>query len=483
MLLKHMQKFSLKSEKLLWRLLLALMVFIPLYPKFPLINIPRTYVAVRIEDIFLAFVVFVWIINRRDTLKKILNLPIIQLFLLFWAIGAASLFSAYFITHSISWHLGFLHYLRRVEYMILFIVAATTIKSFDQVVTILKAGLAATLIIVLYGFGQVFLRFPVISTTNREFSKGLILFLSPEARVNSTFAGHYDLAIYLSIVLAFLSGLFFYFKDFIKKGIIASSAFLSFILLGMTAARISFVATLIALSLSFWMNNKRIFIILMILLAIGSVGVIPDLRHRLVATITVNFLKGGGPKYTPPEGKPPNLNKLSESSKSALFREVVEVTSQSGAQVVKVPSDVAPGEPINATELGVYRSYGIRLDAEWPRALRAFYKNPFLGTGYSSLTIATDSDLLRSLGEVGLLGTICLILILMIISRQILRSIKNSEGLRKGFLIGSCSSMVAFLVSGLFLDVLEASKVATVFWFIMGVAWAVSRNYEEANIK
>src|SRR3989344_1180843 len=143
-----MQKFSLKSEKLLWRLLLALMVFIPLYPKFPLLNIPKTYVAVRIEDLFLAFVVFVWGINKWGSIKKILKLPIVQLFLIFWAIGFVSLFSAYFITHSVNWHLGLLHFLRRVEYMILFIVVATTIKSFDQVKTILKAGLIITLIIV-----------------------------------------------------------------------------------------------------------------------------------------------------------------------------------------------------------------------------------------------------------------------------------------------------------------------------------------------
>src|SRR5205814_2283829 len=45
------------------------------------------------------------------------------------------------------------------------------------------------------------------------------------------------------------------------------------------------------------------------------------------------------------------------------------------------------------------RSTSIRLNVEWPRAVRALTKNPLLGTGYSSITLATDNDYLRALGE------------------------------------------------------------------------------------
>ena len=44
---------------------------------------------------------------------------------------------------------------------------------------------------------------------NREFSKGMRLYLSEYARVQSTFAGHYDLGAYLVVVLPLaLAGLF-----------------------------------------------------------------------------------------------------------------------------------------------------------------------------------------------------------------------------------------------------------------------------------
>lgn len=464
-----------KSERLVFWFLTALAVFIPLYPKFPLVNVPGTYVAIRLEDIFFLVVFWVWFLNIKPKVKQIINEPIYQLFILFWFIGGLSLLSGLFITHSVTPHLGILHWFRRVEYMMFFIMAATTIKSFEEVKVLLKIFALVTIFIVLYGFGQELFRFPVISTTNREFSKGLILFLSPEARVNSTFAGHYDLAFFLTVVLVMLGSLFFAYKKISSKVIMALSGIGSFILLGMTAARVSFVATLVALSLSFWLNNKKFLVVLLFIAAVAIVGLVPDLRHRLVATITVNLLGGGGPKYTLPEGvAPPNLNKLSEASKEALFLvDVVEVGSD-GAKITKVASDVAPGEPLNTTELGVYRSFGIRFDVEWPRAINAFYKNPVLGTGYSSLTIATDNDFLRSLGEVGLLGTLALMIIFAVIMKSQLHFIFNSTGLERSFMIGVFCSLLALLGTSIFFDVLEASKIATLLWFLLGIGWAIS---------
>ena len=81
----------------------------------------------------------------------------------------------------------------------------------------------------------------------------------------------------------------------------------------------------------------------------------------------------------------------------------------------EVATDITPGEPIDTTELGVYRSFQIRLNIEWPRAIRAFWKNPFLGTGYSSITIATDNDYLRILGETGIFGLLSFVLLFFVL--------------------------------------------------------------------
>lgn len=467
-----MQKFYSIFDKYYFYLLLLMAVFIPLYPKLPLLNVNGTYVAIRAEDFLIAVTFILWLIGNTSKLKTYFNQTIFQALLLFYIIGLISLISAIFITHSVHTNLGILHWLRRVEYTSLFIVAATSIHSAKQIRVIVNVLLFTALAVIVYGFGQIWLHFPVISTTNKEFSKGLVLFLSKEARVNSTFAGHYDLAIYLSIILMVITSLFFYVKKIPQKVGLALLGGAGFALLGFTAARVSFVATLAGLALLFWQLGKKILIIGLVVAALGVVAIVPDLRHRLVATVTVNMMGGGGPKYSPPPGTvtvfTPKSNLINASSSTTI------ASGAAGAVAV----DTVPGEPINPTELGVYRSYGIRFDVEWPRALNAFYKNPFLGTGYSSINIATDNDFLRALGETGLLGTLTLILIFFILFKKMLVFVKKSKGLEKYFISAMICGSAVFLLTGTFIDALEASKVAELFWLILGLSWAVMTGYE-----
>lgn len=482
-----MQKFLQKFEsKIYFWLFLGLLVFIPLYPKFPLVNIPLTYVAIRLEDLFIAIGFVLAILIQFPRITRLFKMAIFQSFALYWFIGLVSLISAIYITYTVSPHLGFLHWLRRIEYMSLFFMALTAIKTIRQVKITLIAFLFVTIIICLYGFGQQWLQFPVVSTTNREFSKGQILTLTPDARVNSTFAGHYDLAVYLCMVLAILSSMFFYYRvrndqkkwdgrSLINEGIIAATGLLSFVLLGMTAARVSFVATILAIISSFWLNKKYLLIGIFIFLSVATVAAIPELRHRLVATFTVNFLGGGGAKYTPEQtAESDPAKRLTPEERKRIFDEATMSGLLDPEKTATIASDLAPGEPINTTELGVYRSFKIRTDVEWPRAYRGFMRNPLLGTGYSSLGIATDNDLLRLLGEVGILGTIAFSLIFAIVFKKLWRQIKSTHRFARYFGVGTIAMVVAFLLNGLFIDVFEASKVATLFWAILGINWKLA---------
>lgn len=471
-------------NSLFFYLLVGLICFILLYPKLPLIAVAGTFVAVRLEDILIAVMLVIWFFVNFSSIKKFLKLPIFQLFLIFWTIGFLSLLSGFFITYSVTPHLGLLHWLRRIEVMSLFILAAITLKNKFQLKVALVSLFLVNLIIIFYGLGQIYLEFPVVSTSNREFSKGLILKLTPDARVNSTFAGHYDLSFYLTLFLIFLGSLFFYYKKFIYQAIIVGSGLLNFILLGLTATRISFVATLSALAITFWLMGKRLLIGLLILISVFTVAIIPELRHRLVATITVNLLGGGGPKYTPPQNKTniftPESNVEDDSRQKQIIQFIKESTrsaSEAAINEASLSADIAAGEPINPTELGVYRSTNIRLNVEWPRAIRAFLKNPILGSGYSSVTIATDNDYLRSLSEVGLLGTVSLLGIFIILIKNFLRRFKEQEGIEKFFLISAICSIFAVALIGIFFDVLEASKIASLFWFVLGMSWAISKKY------
>lgn len=470
-----MNKLVAIFNKYSFWLVLLLLIFIPLYPKYPLLNIGGTYVAVRLEDIVIALCLGLWVIFKFKDLKKFKDTLIFKAFLLFWIIGLLSLISAYFLTYSITFKLGVLHFLRRIEYMSLFFIGATALTKSQDLKTITKAIFLTVSIVVIYGFGQIWLNFPVISTTNREFSKGLILYLTQGARVNSTFAGHYDLAVYLSMILMFISTLFLFYRKIIEKILVVFVGVISFALLGFTASRVSFIATLVGIGLIFIFSRKWLLLSGLIVGAILLVGIVPDLRHRLVATITVNLLGGGGPKYSAPQGAVNNftdLTKYPEEQREQIRQEIEKQSTQSAQ--ASSSADIVSGEPINTTELGVYRSFGIRTNVEWPRAMRAFYKNPFLGTGYSSVTLATDNDYLRSLAEVGLMGTLSLALIFYILIKDMISFVQKGTGFAKSWTIASLTMVITILLTATFIDVFEASKIAEIFWLMMGITWGLT---------
>ncbi len=473
-----MQRYYSKANNILFWILIGLTFFIPLYPKFPLLNVNGTYVAVRLEDFIIAGALFFWILANLKNVGILLKENITRSVLIFLAIGLLSLFSALTITFSVSPPLGFLNWLRRVESISLFFLAYTTIQNKKQLKIFLSSLLIVTVVVCLYGFGQVWAKLPVISTNNREFSKGLILTLTNNARPNSTFAGYYDLAVFLSMVLMLLGTLFFFFKKTIHRAVILVAGALSAALLGMTAARTAFAATFIGLAAVFWVLGKKILIIGLVIVSLVVLAAVPSLRSRLVDTVKVNLLHQVGPTYqvsspSPIPGKvatsSAKINIVKESTASATNSALnVWESSRSGG----LPIGIAPGEPINTTELDVSRSIDIRTQVEWPRAIHSLLRNPFLGTGYGSLTIATDNDFLRSLGEVGILGSISFALVLWVLLKTILGLCKSSDRLIKYFSIGVVVLILSFLINGLFIDVFEASKVAYLFWMIAGVAFA-----------
>lgn len=464
-----MQKLLPKFETGLFWLVLFLIVFIPLYPKFPLMGVKGTFVTIRIEDLAIFITAALWLIylfvSKRVTIafKDTLN----QTLLLFFFIGAVSLFAGIFLTHTVTPHLGLLHYLRRIEFMVLLPVAAMVIKTRKQLNICLALLFLVALFAGIYALGQQYLHWPVISTSNSEFSKGLILYLTPDARVSSTFAGHYDLAVFLVMIITLLGALFFLLR---KPLLVAGSVvigILSGVVLVMTAARWSFVAGLFGVAASLVLTGKKILVIPMFIAAVVLLAYPSQLRDRFVSTITVNLLKEGS-RY---EAETKQQQERSRLNIPTLPHE----SSTDSAEMVRqpgVPSDITPGEPTDYVDMGVYRSFGIRFDVEWPRAIRAFIKNPFLGTGYSSLGLATDNDFLRILGEVGLLGTLSFVLVFAAVFKRLWRRYRRADKFGRYFSAGVISVTLAFLLNAVFIDVFEASKIASIFWILLGLGLA-----------
>lgn len=472
-----MSKLWNKLEKLLFGLFIFLLVFIPLYPKFPLFGVKGTFVAVRLEDIVIALTFLLWgiFLIGSKRWREFLDDKLGQLLMLFFFIGAVSSFSAVYLTHTASFNLALLHTLRRAEFMTLMPFAYSIVKTKKQVMFILATLSAVVMLVNVYAMGQQYLSWPVISTGNSEFSKGLILRLTDGARVNSTFAGHYDLAVFLVMVLVVLVPLVFRLKEWWLK---FWSVFLfgfSFLVLVMTAARLSFVAAVLGIGVSLLLAGKKILIIVLIVLAAGALIYPSQLRDRLISTFTIN-IENSGQRYTANSTRQSEESKLNIPTLSRGVSNPTENISEESTSSV-VSSDITPGEPIDTTELGVYRSFQIRTKQEWPRALRGLMKNPLLGTGYSSLGLATDNDLLRSLGEVGLLGTAAFLLILFEVTRRVWRNYHFSDRFLKYFSAGVLSLLFAFLLNSLFIDVFEASKVASLFWMILGVNLGMTKSW------
>lgn len=456
-------------------LIVFLFAFIPLYPKFPTVNVPGTFVAIRLEDFVIGLTVGMWVIYliASGKIKPVLRDKLNQSILLFLFVGIISTFSAIFLTHSVVTHLSILHFLRRVEFIILLPIAATVLTTRRKFLTALFILGATVLSVNIYALGQQYLDWPVVSTTNSEFSKGLILSLSPGARINSTFAGHYDLAAFLAMALSVMTALFFAVKKRLKILIVLLACCSLFVLI-LTSARLSFVAAFVGIISALIFSNKKKYTLLILAILVITLLYPSKLRDRFISTIAVNLFQQGQ-RY---EGKTEDQKVRSKLNIPTL---AIKTSSQSANTSTfaspsgSIATDITPGEPVDTTQLGVYRSFQIRLNIEWPRAVRAFIKNPFLGTGYSSLDIATDNDFLRSLGEVGLLGTLALVLVFIELSKRILVLLKNDSKLVRYFSAGTLSMMIAFLVNALFIDVFEASKLASLFWMILGLSLGVQK--------
>lgn len=279
---------------------LFLLAFIPLYPKLPLVDVKNTWVYVRVED-FLVFFVFIsfftLLIKRKISLKTPLTIPIMA----FWLVGAVATIHGVVLIFptipNVFPNVAFLAFLRHIEYMSLFFVAYVGIRekrSFGPVVAVVVLTLLG---VVAYGLGQRFLGFPAFLTMNEEFAKGIPITLSQLSRLPSTFAGHYDLAAYLVLVIPILVSLIFGFRNIFIKLIFAASVLLGGLLMFMTVSRVSLVVLFVAIfGVMFFQKKKLAILSIPLIICAGFlfIALKPTVLTRFTSTVSeVNVLVDG----------------------------------------------------------------------------------------------------------------------------------------------------------------------------------------------
>lgn len=449
-----MQKFLSRLKGFSKYIVAAVLVIVPLFPKFPFIEVPGVSVSVRLEDFLVLALGIITLIKIIPNIRDYLKDKVVVAFLIFFGIGTVSLIGGVFITQTVVLSVGVLHLIRRIEYAVPLFAALALFKkgqaktNLDFYLRILMLDVVVTF---LYGLGQRYLYLPVIVTQNEEYSKGVALRWTPGAHINSTFAGHYDLASFIVLVLPVFTTLFFLTKKWAQKLWILAVCVSGLWLLGASLSRISLVSWVIASSIPLLLIKKYKAIAAILVAAVLLILAFPSFLGRYEELLKVV-----------------SVPRPSEVSAADLL-----------------PVRASP-EPVVATPIPVVedRSTSIRFNVEWPRAVSAFYKNPILGTGYSSIGLATDNDFLRTLGEAGLIGLSAFILIFFEIGKVFLGYFKNREKFDEhetALIAGLLGSIAGIFLTSLFIDVFEASKFALMYWFLVGYAIVLVRGklYEQ----
>lgn len=445
----HMKRRLPKFESVLKYLLSTILIGVCLYPKFPFVRIPSTFVSIRLEDVLLAlsFILFCIYLFTSGKYKQILNNNLTKGIILYLAVGFLSVLSSIAITNSASVHISLLHWMRRIEYFTPFFMGLYLIRHDKSLLNYyFKVILIVLVLIFFYGLGQRYFNWPIIITQNEEYSKGVALRWIAGSHINSTFAGHYDLASFLVLILPMIISYLILTKNRIEKLCLFLCYSFGMWLLVNSASRISLASLLGAVTISLLLIKKYTAIPIVIIYSLAFTLFSSNLIGRYERIIDVFKTK---------------ISKVA----------VGEVYAQT------VPKNVAT---VTSTPVPIFedRSTNIRLKVEWPRAVRAFVKNPVLGTGYSSITLATDNDYLRALGETGILGFLAFAFIFVQLAVNFFKGFGfNYNSLEKAFIVGIIGSIFGIFLNATFIDVFEASKFAIIFWMLVGFSQGIIHGY------
>lgn len=386
-----------------------------LFPKLPLIQIADYLVPIRIEDFLLAFALFSLLLRLIIRGEKPVPNPLFKWMLLYALTTSVSFLFGWLFLHSVpDPRIGFLFWLRAPEYFsasLLSLFAVSTWKSFRQ---LLIALVGVVSLVGVYGLLQEFSIVPVFDAMHSSGEIVVVRFFPDfgEERLFSTFAGPYDLAAFyllvIPICLALLTSVNSRRVKFALSSVLALSSFCFY----MTYARTPLVAMAVALFVCLvLLDRTRTGFVL------GFLCVIPA------------FLLGG-------------------------FRERLTY---------------ALNDPFATFALGG------RLQLNWVDAFEAIVRSPFLGTGPASLFegMGVDSLYILLLGTWGIFGLACFMALIYKALRHQYQTIRESQDkLGRALAIGLFAGTIGLLVNALTIDTFFASKVAFLYWFLMGLLFS-----------
>lgn len=434
---------------------------------------------IRIEDFVVAAVYMLWLaglFSGRFSLKNVLNFKIIIFYLIY---GLAITILGIFVFKTVDpWHLGILHWLRRVEYLGMYLVAATVLKRKnlkEYLYILLIVGILAWI----YGVLQWKDIVPGVHTLSKSGQVGTYRDLG---YVISTFAAHYDFGAFL-ILMSLLSWWGYFSHQGRKYKFFFLGLVLGFWWMALLAyARAAYMGLLVSAvfvltaKLSPWAVLPLAEIINTFNRYLGGKfslysynfqfkrEVIQPTRQAFPTPDVVRPTRTPQLTLTPkpidkalsPLPSPPQLTQRAGSVRDYLDSFVNTWSNTLNKYIGKIDINLDP-------------SANIRLK-EWPDRLAKVNYHFLWGGGYYAGGLGADNDYLRRLLEVGVIGLSVFLLILLDFIRLSWRRFRSSNNLyEKHFHLIMAAYMIGLLVEAVFIDIFAASKIAFSFWFLMGM--------------
>jgi len=491
-------------------LVLAYIAFVLVFPKISLIQISNFATPVRLED-FLLLIILVLFAFKKNFLKnfsRVLSSPV-SLLIISWLslMFVSTTYNVVFNHLSVS---SYMFVLRFVEYAALFYLGYTTVstKKFRSVcfnvlvaVGILVSAWALLQIMgVAGGFGGGFYQYTYIKGTDRAFA---------------SFSGPYELAGFLIVLIPITAAMFVVAKNLKSKLFYLVALVAAIMAMGFSGARFPVICAFLAV-LSLGLARRELkyrltvgVLALMTLIMPFFVSDTLVLRFQFLAGTFEGFRKEEAARWSLqeqeiqeellspvveeeeaavgekvvtgeiPQGEVLEVKEVKEGRVSLFLRGLTEKTSVFVAGVEERRSAFVKRigekgalllEKLKETD----PSLRWRLGETWPRAIAKVKSNPLLGGGMGSIGVGLDGEYATLLGETGILG---LVVFIVLLRKIITETLKKVRGNILAFTLISVT--IGLAANAIFADIFRASKIAFLFWYLVGSSLGIKEEEKE----
>ena len=431
------------------------------FPKINVINVPGTYVGIRISDLFIMFyVLFILYRLYKNKWKFSIDKNIQRIAIAMGIYSVCCLISTFYgyFKGYISLLMGILYLLRKIEYFLYIFVGYDLLRfSANKEYSKRKFFVMFDYIILFHFVVGLLQLFGIVGAFNRsEYGSSLI-----QNRVSSTFNGAYELSAFLLLLLPF-----YCYKVFLEKKISLKNIFILImigILIFISQSRISLIIffIIIFIYIGYYIYLNKIKINFKYLVYFG-------LMLCLIIPIMLNFKILGFERFSQV-----NVSQFLEATEYAWENRDFDRYIQTGDWYNPEDFYINSEGKLNIA-VDVDPSFFVRV-SHWSQLLDGFTKSPAIGTGLSISKTAADGNYVRIIAESGLLGFAFWI----ILQFYIVKVIKGKNYYNFSL---KCSLLTLF-IGAIFIDVFEASKIMTSFYFLLGLIAFINCNNEKKEKK